>query len=38
MPKPHSRARPRLGYGNSGEFPGTETASSVVFVIGIRPG
>lgn len=37
MPKPRSRARPRLGYGNSGELAGVETTGSVVFVIGVRP-
>lgn len=36
MPKPNSRARPCLGYGNSGELPDVATAGSAVFVVGIR--
>lgn len=37
MPKPNSRARPCLGYGNSGELPDVETTGSVVFAAGFRP-
>jgi hypothetical protein len=38
MPEPHSRARPRLGRGTSGELPDVEITGAVVFVIGLLPG
>lgn len=37
MPKPNSRARPCLGYGNSGELPGVETTGSVLLIASTRP-